>query len=124
MVLDHYRKHQENKQEYARERARAKKGDSNSNLSKYHKETKFGPEFICICCHEGLFENQVLIFSKLREKKLGKKLIESACIIKNGFYDPFKKDRHYICTVLCKMYLTPLVKYYINRVSLSQNYTH
>ena len=25
-------------------------------------------------------------------------------------------------TVLCKMYLTPLVKYYINRVSLSQDY--
>ena len=25
-------------------------------------------------------------------------------------------------TVLCKMYLTPSVKYYINRVSLSQDY--
>ena len=27
-----------------------------------------------------------------------------------------------LTTVLCKMYLTPLVKYYINRVSLSQDY--
>ena len=79
----YYSTNQDKIREKYRNKARAKKADSDENLSKYRQDTRFGPEFVCICCHEGLFENQVLIFSKSREKKLGQELIKDSCMIRS-----------------------------------------
>ena len=46
------------------------KMNSDANLAKYYAEIEFGPEFICICCHASLDENQVLEFTDERKEKI------------------------------------------------------
>ena len=74
-----------------------KKKDSDANLAKYFKEIEFGPEFICICCHASLDENQVLVFTDERKEKIGQNLFETCCDIRQEFYDPREKGRYFIC---------------------------
>ena len=44
--------------------------DSDANLARYYEEIEFGPEFVCVCCHASLDENQVLSSLKIGKKKL------------------------------------------------------
>ena len=64
-----------NRESYAR-----KKRDSDANLAQFHKDDQFGPEFICVCCHEGLFERQVHHFTDERKDKIGKDLITATSL--------------------------------------------
>ena len=87
----YYNENQPTMSKASRERAQAKKNDSDANLEKYEKETSFGPEFVCICCHKGLFENQVLEFNKKRESQICQDVLEKSCQkTKNNLY-PFSE---------------------------------
>ena len=55
------------------------KMNSDANLAKFYAEIEFGPEFICICCHASLDENQVLEFTEERKEKIGPTLFRDCC---------------------------------------------
>ena len=59
---------------YDKEKAERKKNDSDACLMQFEKDTQFGPEFVCVCCHAGLFEKQVLEFTDERKNKVGEDL--------------------------------------------------
>ena len=64
----------------SRERAQAKKNDSDANLELYNKDISFGPEFVCDCCHKGLFENQVLEFNGMRKGQIKPDILDRSCL--------------------------------------------
>ena len=89
---EEYAVNPEKKREYSKNRARETKLDSNANLAKFHQDIEFGPEFICICCHAALDENEVLELDKKREEKIGPILLESCCEKREkDFNDPREK---------------------------------
>ena len=73
------------------------KKDSDANLKKFYQETEFGPEFICVCCHAMLDENQTLELTDERKRRIGKALLKDCCEIRNDFYDPRGNGRFFIC---------------------------
>ena len=84
----------------ARKKAQALKRDSDANMAKYQKSIEFGPEFVCISCQGGFFEDQVLVFSDKRENKIGPHLLGESCDfeeIEKNCYDPRNKGRFFIC---------------------------
>ena len=74
-----------------------KKKDSDANLELFFTQTEVGPEFVCICCHSSLDENEVLEFTETREEKIGPDLFKDCCVKKPDFYDPRGKGRYFIC---------------------------
>ena len=63
----------------ARDKARALRYDSEANMSKYKKSIEFGPEFVCVCCHGGFFEEQVWVLTEKRVEKIGPDLMKDSC---------------------------------------------
>ena len=74
-----------------------RKMDSNNNVSanqrltKFRKKVQYGPIFVCSCCHQELFENQVEEFKdKLKEQidtanpKIREECIEKEMIVDLG----------------------------------------
>ena len=96
----HYKKNKEQLRKDARDKARALRYDSAANMAKYKKSIEFGPEFVCVCCHGGFFEEQVLVLTDKRKKKIGNELI---CLsfeikeIRENCYDPRNKGRYFLC---------------------------
>ena len=80
-----------------REAHQEKKMDSDANLARFYAEIEFGPEFICICCHASLDENQVLEFTEERKEKIGPTLFRDCCDKRKEFNDPKEKGRYFIC---------------------------
>ena len=77
----HYQNNKVKMREMARDKARALKYDSETYMAKYVKSIEFGPEFVCICCHGGFFEDQVLAFNEKRKNKIGSELNKRSCEI-------------------------------------------
>ena len=75
----YYQKNKAHLSKVAREKARKKKADSDANMAKYEKSIRFGPEFVCICCHRCMFEDQVFVFTEKRKEKIGADLLKSSC---------------------------------------------
>ena len=60
------KRYHENREELSKEyrdKARAEKRNSVLNHKKYEESIKFGPFFICVCCHCTLFKANVKIFN-------------------------------------------------------------
>ena len=96
----YYQKHKQKKQKNARDKAANLKKDSNANMEKYEKSKQFGPEFVCICCHGGLFEDQVLVLTEKRSNRIGPELMKKSCTveeIEQNWYDPRDMGRLFIC---------------------------
>ena len=74
-----------------------KKKDSDANLTLYHQDIEYGPEFVCISCHSGLFENEVLELTDQRRQKIDPKLFDKCCVQKPDFYDPRGKGGFFLC---------------------------
>ena len=84
----------------SRKRAQEKKNDSNANNAKYISETAFGPEFVCICCHGGYFENQVVELNEKRRNQINSELLKNSCDPENEdfpFYDPRDEGKQFVC---------------------------
>lgn len=99
-MREEYSKNPERQREASRQRAQNKKRDSSANLEQYTKETTFGPEFVCICCHKGLFENQVLEFNDKRKSQISPYIFKASCkpVDKSSpFNDPMGLDRKFVC---------------------------
>ena len=62
------------KRTYEREKARSKKKDSSANNQIYNESIKYGPLFVCVCCHRGLFENSVKPFTEILQNRTMTKL--------------------------------------------------
>ena len=90
----YYQDNKERLRTIARERAQSKRSNSDSNLQQFEKDTEFGPEFICVCRHAGLFENQVVEFTDERKNKIGEELLKLTCEFKTEFYDPKQLGRY------------------------------
>ena len=86
------------KQEAARERVHNKKLNSDANLLKFEEETQYGPEFVCICCHECHFEKNVFEFTDDKKKKINPDVIEKSCDPKEDIFDPGRQGRSFVCT--------------------------
>ena len=96
----HYQKNKEKLRKDARDKARALRYDSAANMAKYEKSIEFGPEFVCVCCHGGFFEEQVLVLTDKRKKKIGNELMGRSFEIKEireNWYDPRNKGRFFLC---------------------------
>ena len=96
----HYKKNKEKLRKDARDKARALRYDSDANMAKYKKSIEFGPEFVCVCCHGGFFEEQVLVLTDKRKKKIGNELMGRSFEIKEireNWYDPRNKGRFFLC---------------------------
>ena len=92
-----YKKNEEVLRKTNREYAQNKRADSDVNLANFKKETEFGPEFICVCCHGSLFEKEVYDFNEKRRSLFTKNFLEDTCDFKDEFYDPRGKGRKFIC---------------------------
>ena len=104
----YYQKNREKLRKNAKDKAVSLRNDSNANMEKYNNSLEFGPEFACICCHGGFFEDQVWVLTSKRETKIGPDLMEKSCDkdeIKTNWYDPKNKDRLYLCKT-CFTHLT------------------
>ena len=96
----HYQNNKDKLRKEARDKARAKKYDSDANMAKYEKSIEFGPEFVCVCCHGGFFEDQMLSLTDKRKIKIGSELIDKSCEIRKireKCYDPRNKGRLFVC---------------------------
>ena len=85
--------------------------NSDSNRAKFDRAMQFGPEFVCVCCHNGRFENEVHEFVDKRQTNIKPKIIEASCIFEGAFDDPRKKGVSYVCkncyTVMAKKKTMP-----------------
>ena len=79
---DTYNENPGPKRTYEREKARAKKKDSSANDKMYNESIKYGPLFIYVCCHRGLFENSVKPFTETLKNKIKKTLLDASCDFK------------------------------------------
>ena len=64
----YYQQNRESLKKISRERAQSKRNDSNANQAVFENDIKFGPEFICICCHGGFFEKEVYDLTEKKEE--------------------------------------------------------
>jgi hypothetical protein len=97
MKKENQNNNQNNMNKAARKAYQKEKMDSDANLARYYAEIEFGPEFICICCHASLDENQVLEFTEERKEKIVPTLFKDCCDKRKEFYDPKGKGRYFIC---------------------------
>jgi hypothetical protein len=97
MKKENQNNNQNNMNKAARKAYQKEKMDSDANLARYYAEIEFGPEFICICCHASLDENQVLEFTEERKEKIGPTLFKDCCDKRKELYDTKGKGRYFIC---------------------------
>ena len=62
-----------------------------------HLVIKLGPLFVCVCCHCGLFKENVKVFDKKLQDKIMPSVLEDSCIFDNKIKDPMDKDNYYVC---------------------------
>ena len=74
-----------------------RKKDSTLNDLKYRKSIQFGPLFICVCCHAGLFKRNVKVFTKKLLNNIDPEILDSSCIFSEEFMDPLEKENFYVC---------------------------
>ena len=79
------------------EKESARKKDSTYNHLQYKKGIKFGPLFVCVCCHAGLFQKSVKIFTEKMKQSIDSKTLESSCIFSEEFMDPLEEGNFYVC---------------------------
>ena len=80
-----------------RDKAREAKKESTANHLKYEEAIKYGPIFICDCCHCALFKENVKIFSDLLQEKISPDILDAFCIFDTNFKDPLGQSSYYIC---------------------------
>ena len=91
-------KHNERNRNYYQE----KRDDSDANLARFYQETEFGPEFVCVSCHGGLFEKEVYEFTEARQQSIEPEILGSSCSLDNIFHDPCGDSKAYVCKTCFK----------------------
>ena len=80
-----------------RDKAREAKKESTANHLKYEEAIKYGPIFICVCCHCAFFKETVKIFSDLLQEKILPDILDAFCIFDTNFKDRQGQSNYYIC---------------------------
>ena len=62
-----------------------RKKDSTLNDLKYRKSIQFGPLFICVCCHAGLFKRNVKVFTKKLLNNIDPEILQNDLRIYCGY---------------------------------------
>ena len=71
--------------------------DSAWNHLQYKKAIQFGLIFVCVCCHSGLFQRGVKIFTEKLKSKIDPKVLKSSCIFSEALMDPLDEKNFYVC---------------------------
>ena len=74
---NYYQENRESLSKEYRDKAREAKKDSSANDAKYREAIKFGPLFICVCCHSGLFKQNVKVFTETLKEKIDRTVLDS-----------------------------------------------
>ena len=85
------------KKQYYQKVSAARKKDSAWNHLQYKKAIQFGPIFVCVCCHSGLFQRGVKIFTEKLKSKIDPKVLKSSCIFSEELMDPLDEKNFYVC---------------------------
>ena len=82
-------------------------------MLKFRRKVKYGPIFVCSCCHQKLFENQVEVITEEIRNKIddADPGIREECVVEEIMVDlgrnnnDNKVENSYLCKT-CKWYLT------------------
>ena len=81
----YYEENRESLSKASRERAQSKRNDSNCNKAAFERDTEFGPEFICICCHGAYFEKDVYELTEKRRNAIKQDVLKKWCEENDNF---------------------------------------
>ena len=95
--MKHYHENREELSKEYRDKARAEKRNRVLNDKKFEESIKFGPLFICVCCHCTLFKANVKIFNDKMQKKIKPDVLKNSCIFDKNFKDPLGEGNFYVC---------------------------
>ena len=83
-------------QEVTKKKLEARKYDSTFNDAEYRRSIRFGPIFVCVCCHGGLFEDNVKKDSKKLKNKIQPDILDSFCMFGGDFKNTLTMGNFYI----------------------------
>ena len=69
-VLLQNKEERDHKKKYQQQVSEGRRNDSNLNEAKFQRAIKFGPRFYCLCCHCGVFEDGVKVFTDKMQDKI------------------------------------------------------